>query len=233
MKNAIEQYDASGPIFQDAVKKLRVNVDFAAAERELKTIAIVSTLHGEGKSTLCIHLGVAMAQSGKRTVLVEANCRHPMLAQLLGLHPPVKQYALLLGQASIEQAVVPTAQEKLYFLDMEPGLLNPVEVMGSVRYRKLVAQLKDQYDCILFDTAPMRAFIEPAITASQADATIFLVRAAMVESKLAQESMDQLRRARANVIGTVLNDAQEEAFAPPYPSNRQKHVRQSNARHKS
>ena len=98
-----------------------------------------------------------------------------------------------------------TAQPNLHFLDAEPGVASPVDLVDSARFRSLVAFLGERYDYVVIDTPPVGAFVDAAVIGSAADATLLVVREDFVERTQAANACDQLRTAGAHLVGTVMN----------------------------
>ena len=109
--------------------------------------------------------------------------RHRTLANMLGIHRAGGLYAVLSDQMSIDEAVIDTDQPNLFFLDAEPRIPNPADIIASRRFAKLVAALEEKYQYVIFDTPPVGTFKRNEILAA----------------------FDQLNKAEVNVIGTVMN----------------------------
>ena len=190
---------------QDASKTLLANVRFAAIDGPIKTLTVTSTLPSEGKSTVAFNFSQAAATSGSRTIIVECDMRHRTVSGLVGVHGATGMYAVLSGRASLDDAIVPTQQKNLDFLDVEPGIPNPPDVLSSRRFRRLLQDLRQEYDYVVFDTPPVGAFVDAAVLASLTDGTLFVVRENYTKREMAADALEQLRKGGANVLGTVLN----------------------------
>lgn len=202
--NAILLYKNAGTIVHDAVKTLRTNIQFSSVDRPIKSIVLTSVVPHDGKSTLSIFLGIAMAESGLHTLLVECDCRRPMLQNYLKLRPQHGLMDVLRRQVQIQEAVCETGISKLHLLTSSV-LANPVEILGSERFNSVIDELKEVYDVILLDTPPLGSFIEAAILASRADGTVLVLQAGSSDITAAQSVVSQLEKAKAHVLGVVLN----------------------------
>lgn len=191
-------------VVQNAVKSLLANIRFASVDKPVKSIVITSSVPNEGKSTLSYNLATAIATSGKTVILVECDMRKRSLSGELGVHAKNGLYAVLSGQVDLADAVVETQQPKLFFLDTEPRIPNPADILSSERFRTLFGVLEDEYDYVIVDTPPVGTFIDAAIVGAMADATILVVRNNYVHRKDVLDSAEQLKRAGANLIGSVL-----------------------------
>lgn len=198
-------------VVQNAVKTLLANIRFASVDEPVKTVVITSSIPHEGKSTVAYNLAQAMASSGKRTLIVECDMRRRMLAERIGAHARYGVYAVLAGQISLEGAAVSTPYTNLWFLDSEPNIPNPADILSSQRFRQFMKTLHDSYDYVVIDTPPVGAFIDAAVVAAMADATLFVVRERFAHRNEIVEAYAQLKKADANVIGAVMNMCKVEA----------------------
>ena len=117
---------------------------------------------------------------------------------------------VLSGQVELDDAVVRTSTRNVWFLDSEPHIPNPVDILGSKRFRSFIERLKDEYDYVVLDTPPLSAFIDAAVLGSIADGTLLVVRRNFVRREEVLSSYEQLKKAEANVLGTVLNFCEDK-----------------------
>lgn len=190
---------------QNAAKTLLANIRFSAIDRPIRTVTMTSTQPNEGKTTVANNLAIAAATSGRRTIIVECDMRRRSVANMIGVHAPHGLCAVLSGRVRLEDAVAATSQPNLYFLDVEPGVPNPPDIIASKRFHKLVADLSKAYDFVIFDTPPVGAFVDAAELAGQTDGTLFVVRENFTRRELAQSALEQLKKAGGNVLGCVMN----------------------------
>ncbi len=211
---------------QNAAKTLYANINFSSVDEPIKSIVITSTIPNEGKSTVALYLAEAAAQSGKRTLLVECDMRRRSLANMLGAHARYGIHAVLSGQIPLEQAVVGTPSGAR-FLDAEPRVPNPADLLQSKRFSQLVKTMEDSYDFVVIDTPPVGTFVDAAIVAAQADATALVIRENFTKRAEVLNALDQLRKADANVIGSVMNycDAQSSEYYYAYYNKDGKRVK--------
>lgn len=191
--------------FSNAAKTLLANIRFASVDTPIKSITLTSSIPNEGKSTIAVNLAQAIATSGKSVLLVECDMRHRTLANLLGLRHSGGLYAVLSDQMSIDEAVVETGQPNFFFLDAEPRIPNPADIIASRRFAKLVAALEEKYQHVIFDTPPVGTFVDAAEVAAITDGTIYVVREDFAKRNEILAAFDQLNKAEVNVIGTVMN----------------------------
>lgn len=216
-------------VVQNAAKTLLANIRFASVDRPVKSIVLTSSVPNEGKSTVAYNLAQAIASSGKRTLLVECDMRRRSLADMVGARARHGIYAVLSGQVELDEALVATSHRNLFFLDSEPHIPNPADILSSQRFRKLVAQMESDFDYVVIDTPPVGTFVDAAIIAALADATALVVRERFVKRAELQNAYDQLKKADANVIGVIMNmcEAESSEYYYAYYNKEGKRVRKS------
>lgn len=200
----------------EAIKTLRSNIKFSGIDNPIKTIVITSSIPGEGKSIISNFLAIEMAKAGNKTLIVECDLRRPTQGNLFKIRPKKGLTKYLAGDCTLEEAATATNTENLYFLDVDAKIVNPVELLGSDRFKKAMDEMKEKFDIVIFDTLPLVSFIEGALVAANADATVVVVRAGYTPRREILASLDQLEKANANVIGTVLNGIEETDSAQYY-----------------
>lgn len=198
-------------LMQNAVKTLLANIRFASVDDPVSSIVITSSVPNEGKTTVAINLARAIATSGRDVLVVETDMRRRSLAGKLGVHPSHGLYAVLAGDCTLEEAVVPTKTGDCYFLDAEPNIPNPADILASHRFRKFVKEVNSKYDYVVFDTPPVGTFVDAAVIAAVVDATVLVVRENYVKRRDLVGAYEQLQKAEANVIGVVLNGCDRKA----------------------
>lgn len=216
-------------VVQNAAKTLLANIRFASVDRPVKSIVLTSSVPNEGKSTVAYNLAQAIASSGKRTLIVECDMRRRSLADMVGARARHGIYAVLSGQVELDEALVATSHCNLFFLDSEPHIPNPADILSSQRFRKLVAQMESDFDYVVIDTPPVGTFVDAAIIAVLADATALVVRERFVKRAELQNAYDQLKKADANVIGVIMNmcEAESSEYYYAYYNKEGKRVRKS------
>lgn len=201
---------------QNALKTLAVNIRFSSVDEPIHSLAIVSSVPSEGKTTISVGLGRAFAAGGASVLLVECDMRRRSLAGLLAVHTNHGLYSVLSGHHSVQEAVVPADIPNLYLLDAETNIPNPADILQSRRFHELADTLASMYEYVIFDTPPLNTFVDAAIVSSIADATLLVVRQGYTRREDVVDAYTQLRQADAHVIGTVLNCAEAETSGKYY-----------------
>lgn len=196
---------------QNSIKTLLANIRFASVDNPVRTLVVTSTVPNEGKSTIAAQLAQAIAAGGKSVLIVECDMRSRSLAGMFNVHPEVGLHAVLADEEPLNQAIVALPQQGLYFLDAEPHIPNPPDLLSSKRFGRFIGMVSREFDYVLFDTPPVGAFIDAAILSSLVDGTVLVVRDNFTKRDQVRAAFEQLRKADANVIGAVLNDCKVES----------------------
>lgn len=188
-------------------RTIRTAILFSQAEAASRTIAFTSMSPEEGKSSTLANLAISFAQLGDKVLAVDADLRKPRLAKIFQVRNTTGLAGVLTGRATLEDAVQKTAVDHLWVLPGGPHPPNPAELLNSRRMRDLLVELKKQYRVILIDLPPVLAVIDPVIVSSMADGTLLVVKTGKATRKPLLKTMEELRKAKATVIGAIFNDA--------------------------
>lgn len=190
---------------QNAAKTLLANIRFMSVDKPVRSIVMTSSISNEGKTFVTVNLAQAIATSGKTVLLVESDMRRRSCANNMGVHPKVGLYSVLSGQSSLTAAVVGTPQKNFFFLDAEPHIPNPPDILSSERFAELLQKALDSFDYVVFDTPPVGTFIDAAVLSHMCDATFLVVREDFTKKPDIVASAEQLVKAGGNLAGVVMN----------------------------
>ena len=171
-----------------------------------KILAVTSSERGEGRSWLCANLATVFAQMGKRTLLIDADMRHPSQHTLFNLGNAVGLSALLTGRAGREIVCRIHPQLRLFVLPAGPLPPNPQELLGRPAFELIVDLFAEQYDYVIVDTPAASEVADAQIVSARADGTIVLVRRNHTRQAMLRDTMRNLTESGVNVIGSVLTD---------------------------
>ena len=189
---------------EEAYNVLRANIFFSDQKQKIKTLALTSYSPNEGKSTTALNLSLSMAKIGMNTLHVDADLRKPMsMKSLFSLNiNGLSNY--LLGQVEIDEIINESNIEGFSFITCGTKQDNPSELVSSERFSSFLEIVSDQFDAVIIDLPPLSSVIDSAIIASQTDGTIIIIEANAVGKKNAKMMIEQLEKANANILGTVL-----------------------------
>lgn len=190
----------------EAYRTLRTNLQFAGIDKPIRKILITGPIPGCGKSTTLTNLGVSLAHTGASVLLVDTDLRKPILHQVFKFRNDHGLTNVLFDSNLIpETAIYKSFVENLYVLSSGPIPPNPSELLAAEKFRHLVEELAAMFDYLLFDSPPVNAVTDASILAQIVDATIFVVRYGQVKRDEAAHALEQLKKVKANVIGSVMN----------------------------
>ena len=188
----------------EALKVLRANVQFCGTD--IKTIAITSCLPGDGKSTTSIGLSIALAQAGKKVLLVDADLRKSVMLSKYTDSVNLAGFSeYLSGLASIEDAKQQTQIGNLDIIFCGQYPANPTELLSSSAFKRFLDEEKQNYDYVIIDTPPLGLVVDAAVVASSCDGVIMILSEGKIKKGLAIEVKKQLEKSGARIIGSVLN----------------------------
>lgn len=174
--------------------------------REIKTLVLTSTMRQEGKTTVCTHFAVLLAQSGQRVLLIDGDVEHPTLHHMLQVPHSVGLGDCLSGRVSVRESIQRTRISNLDLLPCGNMTQSSVKALGGEEFASLLQGVRAQYDLVLIDTSAMGQSYVPQVVAPLADGVLFLVGSGMVKRDQAKLALDALYTAKANVLGAVLNN---------------------------
>lgn len=186
-------------------RTLRTNIRFMSFKKNIKSIAVTSSRPGDGKTTIAINLGITIAQTGSRVVLMDCDLRNPSVHKCFLLDNNKGLTNILASNASYNDCIFPTEINNLYIIPSGPKPPNPSELLGSDNTKELLEQLKSQYDCILIDTPPVLLVTDAALMSSISDGTLIVIASGKTEVKDAVKVKELLNNVGANIIGAVNN----------------------------
>ena len=160
----------------EAYRALRTNLSFYSLDKPLRTLIVTSPAAGEGKSTTAANLAVTMAQSGRRTILVDCDLRRPTLHELFGL-PMSPGLTNVVMEEGGELPLQQTAVDNLWLLSSGPKPPNPADMLGALRMEQIIAQLAERAEMVLFDAPPVMAASDATILGAKTDGVLLVVQA--------------------------------------------------------
>jgi capsular exopolysaccharide synthesis family protein len=176
-----------------------------------KTILITSPTPADGKSTLVSNLGIAMAQAGQKTLIIDADFRKSMQHTIFEAnHQELGLSTVLAGITTSAEAIQKTKIEGLELLPCGPDVPNPSEMLNSEIFAQLLEILSDRYDRIIIDSPPVTLITDAKILAALCNLTILVVRVDKSTRKASRQARDGLLGIGAKLLGVVVNDAPKE-----------------------
>ena len=191
--------------FASTVRTICTGVFFSSSAEGCRSVVVTSSEPGEGKSVLACSLAVAMAHSGQRTLLVDADMLRSQVHAYWEQDAVPGLSDLLVGQAKADGAVRKSDVEGLWLLPAGTESPNPTALLASSRFESILAKLRPRFDWIVIDTPPVLPISDATICAHRADHVVFLVDAGKTSRQTAAAALERLATSNVGVVGVVLN----------------------------
>lgn len=221
-KADIQPYSAGSDIkdraFEESIRFLRTNLQFTPADRSINTILITSAEASSGKTTISTHLSVAIAESGKKILVIDADLRKPMISSaLLGSKSPVGVSTFLSDEKQLlDDVIVPGPVDGLYVIPAGPSPPNPSDLLNTERFKSLLKEASGFADMVILDAPPTLAVSDTQIMAGQVDGVLVIVDTSRTRTKMLENVFQSLTQVQANVIGAALNKYRSSRFSYGY-----------------
>jgi len=191
----------------EAFRSLRTSVLLSTAERPPRSLIFLSAEPGEGKTTTASNLGIALAQLGKRVLVVDGDMRRPCMHKLFGIQDrSVGLVSYLTGQHEWHSLPRPTRTQGLDCLVCGPVPPNPSELLSSERMQALVREAVGQYHFVLLDSPPLLNVADARILTRMVEGAILVVRGGTTPRDLVRRAQLHIRAVGGHLLGVVLND---------------------------
>lgn len=197
-------------LIAECTRAVRTNLLFMSPDKPFKRMLVTSSGPQEGKSTTVINLGITMAQSGNRVLIIDTDMRRPRLHKAFGVPNEVGVSSVVVGEGKAEDAIKSTEVSGLFVLPCGPVPPNPAELLHTKAFAELLNQLGEKFDRILLDSPPVGAVADAVVLATQADGVVVVLKAGQTHREVAQRTVKALRDVKANIYGAVLNDVNLE-----------------------
>jgi capsular exopolysaccharide synthesis family protein len=191
----------------EAYRKIRTNLQFADVDRAHKVLLVTSSVPAEGKSVTACNLALSVAETGRRVLLIDADLRRPSAARYLGLPQGAGLTSVLLNKLAHSAAVQRWGLTPFWVLASGAIPPNPSEMLGSQHMRRLLDELRAEYDVIIVDAPPVLPVADALAIAPACDGAILVLRYGKTRRDQLTQTAAALRKAEIDVLGTVLNRA--------------------------
>lgn len=187
-------------------RTIRTSILLSSASTPPKAITFSSSLPQEGKTATVANMAVAFAQLKKKVLVLDADLRKPRLHRIFKIRHGVGLSGYLTGRASFEEVIQKTSIDNIWLIPSGPLPPNPAELLDSEKMKELVEEAKTRFDFVLIDTPPVLAVIDPVITSSFSDGTIFVIKAGVTSRKPFLKAVDEFEKTKSKIIGVLFNE---------------------------
>ena len=198
-------------LIAECTRAIRTNLLFMSPDRPFKRMLVTSSGPQEGKSTTVINLGISMAQSGNRVLVLDTDMRRPRLHKAFGVPNDVGVSSLVVGEGKLDDAIKATEVPGLFVLPCGPVPPNPAELLHTRAFSELLAQLGERFDRVLLDSPPVGAVADAVVLATQVDGVVLVLKAGVTNREIVRRTVRALSDVKAPIFGAVLNDVNLES----------------------
>ncbi|MFZ4815269.1 MAG: CpsD/CapB family tyrosine-protein kinase [Phototrophicaceae bacterium] len=196
----------------EALRTLRTNLMFSGVEKPIQTLVVTSPAQADDKSTLVANLAVTFAQSGHKTILVDADLRMPQQHTIWNIPNSGGLTHMMLQDTALATPplVAVEAVPNLWIIPAGELPPNPADLLVSQRMNEIIGVLKARADYILFDAPPVLAATDAVVLGRKTDGLLLALRAGATRRDLAARARQSLERVNVRVVGAVLTNAPRE-----------------------
>lgn len=198
--------DTPYSLTSEMYRMIQANLKFLSSDKVLKTIVVTSAVPKEGKSTVSANLAAAIAQLGRKVLLIDADMRIPSQHHLWQLTNAVGLSEVLVGQAEFD-VTVSRVMDNLDVLTAGVRPPNPLALLDSKRMASLIENFSSQhnYDFVIIDAPPLLLAADALTLSQMTDGILLVARPGVIDSNSANAAQEMLERSNYNVLGLVVN----------------------------
>ncbi len=191
----------------EAFRTLRTAVSLMPKSDQYSVISLTSTIPSEGKSLVASNLAIVLAQTGLKTILVDADLRRPSVHKAFQLHSPIGLAAYLKREVDSVEEII--HKSEVPDLDVVccggiPG--SPSELVGSARMSQFISELRERYDRVIIDCPPVSAVSDPLVISARSDGVVFVSKFNRIRREHARRTVQRIQDSGVRILGAVLND---------------------------
>lgn len=199
-------------LFAESIRSIRTNLAFSSLDKKVKIIINTSPEASDGKSFVTANLAVAYAQEGKKVLLIDADLRRGRQHEIFEiLNVTSGGYSNLMlnyrENIILDKYIYPTFDKNIDLLPTGPMPPNPVELLASDNNKRLLEKLKDKYDLIIMDCAPVIGLSDSLILATMSDINMLTVSVKKTKMENLERAKKQFEQANTKIHGVILNKA--------------------------
>ncbi len=201
--------------YAEAYRVLRTNILFARKDEELTAVVVVSAGAGEGKSTTTVNLATVFAQAGMRVLIVDSDLRRPTLHKLFKVANDIGLTNYLLKQNTLEEVIQTTAVPTLNFMASGKLPSSSMSILNSAQMKQMIADLKQRYEFVFFDSPPILGVSDASVLASEVDLVVQVIQYRRYPQPMNLRAKQVIEKVGGTFLGIVLNNinmSQDESY---------------------
>jgi exopolysaccharide transport family protein len=199
--------------FGEALRGVRASLFFSSPDRNVKVLAVTSALPDEGKTTTSLGLARISALAGSKTVLVDCDLRRRSATHALGLDVEKGLTEVLFKTATLDQVIQKDPGSGADVVPLAQSEFTPLDLFSSEAMRQLIDELRERYEVIILDTAPVLPLADTRVLSPLADSVLLVVRWGRTPHSVVRSALDQLYAHGARIAGAVLEGVESGMVA--------------------
>jgi polysaccharide biosynthesis transport protein len=202
----------------ESIRNLRTSITFAIDGARPQSILVSSAVPGDGKTSISANLAIALAQLGKRVLLIDADLRRPKLHRFFSIENRDGLTGFLEGRRDWRTFVRSADVRGLHLIVSGGTPPNPAELLSSDRMRDLIRQARTLFDVVIVDSPTLLHMADSRVLASYVEAVVLVVRSGFTPRKLVKQAFSSVRSVSDRFVGIVLNqvDLTNEEYSYSY-----------------
>lgn len=202
----------------ESYNSLLGNIKYSDLENPNKVIMVTSSIANEMKSSIACNLAACAAYNGQKVVIVDLDMRKPVVHKVFNVSGEIGLVEYIGGECN-QNEVIKHTECGVDVITVGKRILNPMAIIGNKKLQQLLTDLKNEYDLVIVDTAPVLACSDSLSIAPLCDGVLLIVAMADVRKKEAEESMARLRNSGAKIIGVNVTKGNESKVDGGYYGN--------------
>jgi polysaccharide biosynthesis transport protein len=200
--------------FAEAIRSIKVAIDLSPTVTGGRVVGFTSSVPNEGKSSIASAVARLAAQTGSRTLLIDCDLRNPSLSRLLSPKARNGLLEVVRGQSTLEKAIWVDPATNMRFLPatMKGRVAHSSEILGSAQMQKFFDNLRNQYDYVIADFAPLRPIVDVRVSTNLVDSYIYVVEWGYTRIDFVNEALHSARSVYEHLLGVVLNKVDLKAL---------------------
>lgn len=199
-------------VFHEAFRLLTANLRQLARESPINSCVISSARPADGKSTVALNLAIGAAAMGQRVLLVDADLRNPRIHSMLGVSNLQGLSDAIAGNMEVESLIRRSPlDENLFVLTSGPLPVDPTRMLACARMQQVMAELRQRFDLVVYDTAPLLGLADANLLASHTDGLMMVVGLGKTDRSAFDLAMRELEMAGVPILGMVANGDHQKA----------------------
>jgi capsular exopolysaccharide synthesis family protein len=205
----------ASPVHVEAYRMLRANVEFAKADALTKSVCVLSAGAGEGKSFSCANLAFVYAQHGAKVLVVDGDLRRPCVHQYFGVQNNFGLADHLAGTKQIDEIIQTTTVPNVSVITSGTGLKSALPMLTSERMERLIREVSQRFDIVLYDTPPILGVSDAAVIAREVGTGILVVQHRRYPRTMSVRARQVIENAGGKILGVIVNNVnvgQDESY---------------------